>query len=91
MNATYYWVITRDIIGVDIKGIDGSDENVSKVDKSELKKKLGNRSIFSLYDDDGECYATGFIWGEYDGFEPLDDYGMPGLGCTAIKLNGEWV
>ena len=79
----YRWIITRDRIEENLKGICGpSDYDESIVD---------NKSRFSLYDDDGNCYAEGFIFGEYDGFEPLDDYGMPSLGCTAIKIDGEWL
>ena len=42
-----------------------------------------------MYDDDDNCYYEGMIYGDYYGFEPLDDYGMPNAGCTYIKINGE--
>jgi hypothetical protein len=48
-----------------------------------------NPATFSLYDDDDICYYEGMLYGEYEGFEPLDDYGMPNAGCTYMKLDGE--
>lgn len=50
-----------------------------------------NKAVFKLYDDDGILYYTGEIFGEYDGFEPLDDFGAPCDGCTGIKIDGEWL
>lgn len=81
----YRWIITKeiDVDGVvDLETCGPSNYNESIVN---------NKAKFSLYDDDGNCYAEGFIFGEYDGFEPLDDYGTPSLGCTAIKIDGEWL
>jgi len=40
---------------------------------------------FKLFDDDDTLYYMGIITGDYDGFEPLDDFGMPNAGCTDIK------
>jgi len=78
----YRWIITKDRIGGDDKGVESGNLDPSiKV----------NAARFSMYDDDGECYYEGMIYGEYDGFEPLDDFGMPNAGCTGIKVNGEWV
>lgn len=28
---------------------------------------------------------------DYQGFEPLDDYGTPNAGCVKMKLDGEWL
>jgi hypothetical protein len=38
-----------------------------------------------MFDDDNILYYEGRILGNYRGFEPLDDYGMPNAGCTKIK------
>lgn len=40
---------------------------------------------FRMKDDDGEVYVEGLIVGDYEGFEPLDDYGTPSLGCNTIE------
>ena len=39
---------------------------------------------FKMGDDDGHTYYKGRIIGG-DGFEPLDDFGMPNAGCVWIK------
>jgi hypothetical protein len=52
---------------------------------------LGER--FRMKDDDGQVYYHGRIAGDYDGFEPLDDFGAPNAGCTSIEYrgtNGGW-
>lgn len=49
---------------------------------------------FRLYDDDGNLYYKGHIAGDYAGFEPLDDFGMPNAGCAYIQYRNpstkEW-
>ena len=79
----YRWKITRDRINDDgsekgISGPRGCDDNLKT-----------NPKRFSMYDDDGECYYEGMIYGDYDGLEPLDDFGMPNAGCTYVKMGGE--
>jgi len=76
----YFWKITkvhldslRDEVGV-YNGTNSINENPSR---------------FSMYDDDDNCYYEGMLYGEYDGFEPLYDFGMPNAGCTYIKINGK--
>jgi len=46
---------------------------------------------FRMRDDDGAVYVSGVCTPETE-FEPLDDYGMPGLGCTEIEFyeKGRW-
>ena len=78
----YYWKITR--VHLDSR-------------KDEVGVSSGNATIneksarFTMYDDDDNCYYEGMIYGDFDGFEPLDDFGMPNAGCTYIKINGEIV
>jgi hypothetical protein len=45
---------------------------------------------FRLLDDDGEIYYEGFLIG--DEFAPLDDFGEPNAGCTAVQIlaDGRW-
>lgn len=81
----YRWIITKEI------DVDGVVDLGTRGPRNYDEFIVGNKAKFSLYDDDGNCYAEGFIFGDYDGFEPLDDYGMPSLGCTAIKIDDEWL
>ena len=58
----------------------------------EAAVKEGPKEKFRMRDDDGNIYCEGIIIGQFDGFEPLDDFGMPGLGCTEIQylLDNGW-
>lgn len=84
----YRWAITRDHIAertgdestVGTSGPYGADEAI-----------ITNPVQWYAYDDDGELYYEGMLYGDYEGLEPLDDFCMPYAGCTAIKINGEWV
>ena len=81
---SYRWKITRDrIMEGEANGVEGPRNAGSGIQDNAAK--------FSLYDDDGICYYEGVIYGDYSGFEPLDDFGMPNAGCTCIKINGEWL
>lgn len=82
---TYWWKITavhsphaQDGLGK--VGPRNADESIT-----------ANKGTFKIYDDDGEPWYSGEIYGEYDGFEPLDDYGTPNDGCTQIKIDGDWL
>mgnify|MGYP005828546751 FL=1 len=79
-QARYAWKITKDHSG---DGMYSGPKNANP----ELKE---NPARFSLYCDD-ECVAEGMLYGDYDGFEPLEDYGEPSLGCCSIKIDGDWL
>ena len=76
--SSYNWVITHDFVedGLEI-GLSGPSNKLRHTD---------NETAFRMFDDDGKLYYAGTIWGDYDGFEPLDDFGMPSAGCTEIQL-----
>lgn len=80
VKMKYYWKITKVFIDSLSKEV-----GISCGDKS-LKS---NSKIFTMYDDDNNCYYQGMIYGDYTGFEPLNDFGMPNAGCTYIKMNGK--
>lgn len=94
--APYGWIITKDYIAdavpVDKMGKEFVAVQVvgpSRVsDEIMARLKAGEGRAFALYDDDNTLYYRGKIIGG-EGFEPLDDYGMPNAGCTTIKYNGE--
>ena len=83
--SKYYWKITGAVLGlvseIGTVGPYNADETITE-----------NRGVFRMKDNDGTIYYHGEIYGDYDGFEPLDDYGMPNAGCTSIEYNekGEW-
>lgn len=45
----------------------------------------GETERFRLLDDDGNVYYEGRIAGDYEGFEPLYDFGMPNAGAVSIQ------
>lgn len=76
----YRWKITRDHLDGDAVGVEGPRNR-----DPELKS---NPKPFVLKDDDGETYYQGMLYGDYDGFEPLEDFGTPNAGCTEIWIDG---
>jgi hypothetical protein len=70
------WKITKDVI--DFGEANGVTSNDYQKD-TELPVR------FKMYDDDGELYFEGRM--ETPDFHPLDDFGMPGYGCTEIKYS----
>ena len=82
---SYRWIITKayhpDML--DCVGIEGPYDLDPAI--------TDNKVAFEMYDDDGNLYVEGELFGFHDGFEPLDDYRMPALGCTMIKIDGEWL
>ena len=83
--TTYTWKITQDYI------FDG--EATGTTGPANATEITANEAKFRMLDDDGEVYYHGKIYGDYDGFEPLDDFGMPHAGCTTIEYknaDGAW-
>ena len=90
MQARYRWKITKDHLEAD-------DENsaIGKEGPHNLNPDIQESATeFRMYDDDGTLYYQGMIFGDFTGFEPLDDFGMPNAGCTEIKqksATGHWI
>lgn len=89
----YGWVITKDLInGGQSNGTMGPHDCCVTADQI----KTGGVE-FRMLDDDDEIYYHGFFFEnnepESDGFEPLDDFGLPNAGCTDIQYknkDGQW-
>jgi|APSaa5957512576_1039674.scaffolds.fasta_scaffold00033_6 hypothetical protein len=84
MSRAYAWIITESHLE-SLKDELGTLGPGGAVYSEEEITEFGRK--FEMYDDDDILYYTGYICGEYDGFEPLDDFGMPNAGCTSIKLD----
>lgn len=85
MTAPYRWKIDKDFLegdaehgSVGAEGPRGMDVTISD-----------NPKGFTLYDDDDIAYYHGWLYGDYSGFEPVDDYGMPYAGAVNIKFDGD--
>ena len=83
MSSKYGWIIDKDLLE-EIAPILGPSNITPKMTAHLIIPDIGQK--FQMFDADGELYYTGRIIGDYTGFEPLDDYGMPNAGCTDIKL-----
>lgn len=84
----YAWVVTADHLenGLHV-GTNGPRHH-----ETDLAFIREQGAPFRMFDGDGVLALEGRIVGEYDGFEPLDDFGRPGYGCTEIQYleNGTW-
>ncbi len=83
--APYAWVITFDRIDNGAANGTAGPRNASD---ALIARATKHGKLFTMSDDDGQHYYTGYIIGDYSGFEPLDDYGTPNAGCTEIRYNG---
>lgn len=88
----YGWIIdalNEDLFEDSELGTSGPS-NISQ-EMTELLSE-GSGEKFKMFDDDGIWYYTGRIVGDYDGFEPLYDFGMPNAGASNIEymVDGLW-
>ena len=94
--STYAWFIDKSFIEDSTFGI-SCDVSITGPGNPRLDPKLerklldGDGTAFKLYDDDRNLYYTGRIVGDFEGFEPLDDFGTPNAGATAIKIGGKFL
>jgi hypothetical protein len=94
----YYWQIKHDFVSDELGTAQGrsylNTKDVTAADmmgeaiRQPTADEIKNADRFQMLDDDGVLYFSGTICGDdYDGFEPLDDFGAA-FGCTTIKING---
>jgi hypothetical protein len=91
-SYTYTWVITMDIVPLDVTNPSVKVGPSGSKNRAPLGDVIKRGEHFRLLNSSGEARISGYILGEYQGREPLDDYGRE-LGCTDIqyKRGGEWV
>jgi hypothetical protein len=90
-SPLYRWKITRDFLYEnDPDCYEDSDVGVEGPHNCDPDLKT-NPTPFHMYDDDGHCYYAGMLYGDFEGLEPLWDFGMPNAGCTSVKINGKTI
>tara|TARA_R110000824_G_scaffold324177_1_gene511152 strand:- start:507 stop:854 length:348 start_codon:yes stop_codon:yes gene_type:complete len=101
-RASYGWIITEDYVASDLDDKYPSDVGLTgpRNISPEITKRLKNRkpeytqqTKFKMLDGDGNLYYVGYIDGEYDLTEPLDDFGTPNAGAIYLKFlekDGSW-
>jgi hypothetical protein len=88
--APYRWKITRDHIADDDAEPGTNCNAVGMEGPANCDPKLkSNPTRFVMKDDDGTTYYQGMLYGDFDGFEPLRDFGTPNAGAVQIFINGE--
>lgn len=94
--SRYAWKITRDrtqewFDSGDFDDLDRTGVTGPSMLSGHLLVDLdqGRGAEFRMSDDDGHIYFEGRIVGDYDGFEPLVDFGMPDAGCTTIEYQND--
>ena len=80
--SNYGWVISSDLTSP--SGDEGLTGPFDLHPEIQLRLAKGEGREFRLLDDDKKVYYLGKIVGS-EGFEPLDDFGMPNAGCTIIQ------
>ena len=90
-KSKYYWNITK------ANAAYGLEDEIGETGPWNANTTLTavepwHKGGFRMKDDDGNLYYEGLIFGDYMGFEPLDEFGMPNAGCTIIEYNikGKW-
>ncbi len=87
MSAKYRWIVTKDYMRILI-GNETIDRTGVEGPKNLDLSIIANPVNWVVYDDDHNPVYAGIMWGDWEGFEPLDDFGEGDAGCTGIKLNG---
>ena len=89
--SAYAWIVTADHIfdpEFDTRPVVGVMGPSTAPEALIEGPQAGAGEPFSMYDDDGEHYYDGRIIGDFEGLEPLDDFGAPYAGATEIRING---
>jgi hypothetical protein len=113
LRPEYAWVITEDHLDprTEVQDEDHRDEigvaGPHGITSEAVLYVLKNGAYFEMRDDDEIAYYRGYLAAlpprkadDFDGFEPLDDFGRGNAGCTEIWFakkarqeapNGEWL
>ena len=98
IHPDYRWIITKDHVK-DSDAKEGTNSNAKGVQgpRNCNENLKSNPQKFSLYDDDGECYAEGMLYSTDEAyntevlFGPLVYYGRANWGGKDIEDDGEFV
>lgn len=89
--SRYAWIITQDLINPNAKPVSGPSDCAWT--PNQIASHTDARDFRMLDDDDNVC-CIGILVDPDDEYYlgPLDDWGKPSLGCTAIQywIQGEW-
>ncbi len=90
--SKYTWIVTRDAVLGDSSDAVGKIGPKGEKDRERFDKVILNGAHFRLLNEDNQAQFTGYILGDFQGLEPLIDYGRDN-GCSRIEYerDGDWV
>jgi len=90
--SKYTWIVSQGAIVGDSSGMVGMVGPKGAKNRTRFDIVIQSGPHFRLLNADGEMRYSGYILGEYSGFEPFDEYGRD-KGCAAIEYerDGVWV
>ena len=90
--SKYTWVITRDNILGDSSDAVGRIGPRGATDRVRFDIVIQRGAHFRLLNAAGRAEFSGYILGDFEGDEPLEDYGREN-GCVAIEYEraDEWI
>lgn len=90
--SSYTWVITKDAIVGEASEVVGRIGPSGATGRLPFSEVIQQGEQFRLLNPWGRVEFSGFILGEYQGLEPLKDFGEE-QGCVDIQYlrDGDWV
>jgi hypothetical protein len=88
--AKYTWIVARDRVSGDNRDAVGQIGPPGAKNRASFEAVVRRGAHFRLLDSRGEVRYTGYILGEYQGSEPLEEYGRWN-GCTQIQYQSDGV
>ncbi len=80
----YTWIVTKDELDGNISDAVGKIGPPGGKHCFRFNQVIAAGREFRMLTDDGQVKYSGFILGDYQGHEPLEEYGVH-LGCSAIQ------
>gem|GEM_PF-2094541 len=90
--ARYTWIVTRDAVLGDSSDAVGRIGPHGVQGRAPFDRVIRDGAHFRLLDEAGQSQFSGYILGDFQGNEPLDDFGRAN-GCVGIEYeaDGGWV
>ncbi len=91
-TSKYTWIVSQGAIVGDSSGMVGMVGPKGAKNHARFDRVIQSGRHFRMLHPDGQMRYSGYILGEFTGFEPLDEYGAE-KGCVAIEYErgGEWI
>ncbi len=83
--SKYTWIVTRDTVLGDSSDAVGRIGPKGAENRARFDMIIIHGEHFRLLNDAGETQFTGYILGDFEGREPLDDYGVEN-GCSKHRV-----